>query len=133
MPSWFNFSVSERTAIAVPQEFSEISSQFSVREKKKESSETVFPVCKEERAPGMGTSGESANRMRRTSSCSAIRIAPNSQTCKSDADGYLASLMTGGAYAFVNVMDTREPLRTLFTKAGRKQAMHVPALCRTLG
>ncbi len=91
-----------------------------------------FQFAKKCGAPRMG-GDKSANRMRRTSSCSAIRIAPNSQTCKSDADGYLASLMMGGANAFLKVMDTREPLRTLFTRAGLKQAMQVPALCRTLG
>jgi hypothetical protein len=41
--------------------------------------------------------------------------------------------ITGGANALSNVMDILEPLRTLFTSAGLKHAMHVPALCRTLG
>jgi hypothetical protein len=41
--------------------------------------------------------------------------------------------ITGAASAFANSTATCLPFRTLFTKAGRKQASQVPPLCRTLG
>jgi hypothetical protein len=46
---------------------------------------------------------------------------------------YLIARISGFAKAFANRMETVAPLRTLFTSAGLKQAMHVPDLCRTLG
>lgn len=47
--------------------------------------------------------------------------------------GQLLARNSGTANAFSNVMEMAEPLRTLFTIAGRKHAMHVPPWCRTLG
>jgi Helix-turn-helix domain len=41
--------------------------------------------------------------------------------------------MTGSASAFAHSTDTWPPFRTLFTNAGRKQAMQIPSLCLTLG
>jgi hypothetical protein len=49
------------------------------------------------------------------------------------APRYLRARICGFAKAFANSMETVTPLRTLFTSAGLKQAMHVPNLCRTLG
>jgi hypothetical protein len=46
---------------------------------------------------------------------------------------YLIARICGFAKAFANRMEIVTPLRTLFTRAGLKQAMHVPDLCRTLG
>jgi hypothetical protein len=44
----------------------------------------------------------------------------------------LSSRISGAASALSKAMDIEEPFRTLFTNAGRKHAIHVPALCRTL-
>lgn len=52
---------------------------------------------------------------------------------KLDAVDYLLSRISGVANAFSKPMEIDEPFRTLFTSAGRKQTMHVPTLCRTLG
>jgi hypothetical protein len=49
------------------------------------------------------------------------------------AEDYLIARISGAAKAFANWMEIVAPLRTLFTRAGLKQAMHVPGLCRTLG
>ena len=48
-------------------------------------------------------------------------------------ENYLMARISGVAKALANWMEIVAPLRTLFTSAGLKQAMHVPALCRTLG
>jgi len=42
----------------------------------------MFPVCREVRAPGAEAKGESANKRRRTSIWSSIRITPMSNSCK---------------------------------------------------
>jgi hypothetical protein len=46
---------------------------------------------------------------------------------------YLIARICGFAKAFANRMEIVTPLWTLFTRAGLKQTMHVPDLCRTLG
>jgi DNA-binding IclR family transcriptional regulator len=46
---------------------------------------------------------------------------------------YLISRISGTVSAVSNVMEIDEPFRTLLTRAGLRQAMQVPPLCRTLG
>jgi hypothetical protein len=50
-----------------------------------------------------------------------------------DVVDYLISRISGVANAFSKPMKMDKSFRTLFTSAGRKQTMRVPALCRTLG
>ena len=58
---------------------------------------------------------------------------PAKNRLMTDAVGYLTSRNSGAANAFLKPMEIDEPFRTLFTSAGLKHTMHVPALCRTLG